>query len=402
CSSGFYGIALSPDGSRLYGGGYSGDLCVIDTATGTVAATVPVGTYGPCNGPGQAMALSPDGSQLYIAGCGNEPGLTAVDTATDAATGVLPSGGDYVSVVVGEVPDAAPSVTADPIDQTVAPGAGVRFSAAATGTPAPSVAWQVRTGAGGSWSPVAGATSDTLTLSDVAESDSANQYRAQFSNFLGTATTTPATLTVGIPTTTTVSSSPDPSLYGQSVTFSADVSPSAGTGTVAFEVDGSAVAGCESEPLQPAHGGGYAASCTTASLAVGTHPVGASYSGAAPYFPSSGAVSGGQVVHRAPSSISATPALASTSPFGLDLFSLSATLSSEVTKAGLSGQSVVFSAGSSVLCRAVTDAQGTATCDAAADPADVLAILGAGGYRVAFAGSTDFLPSSTSAPLVEP
>ncbi|MHB8329829.1 MAG: hypothetical protein ACYDD6_09450 [Acidimicrobiales bacterium] len=71
-----------------------------------------------------------------------------------------------------------------------------------------------------------------------------------------------------------------------------------------------------------------------------------------------------------------------------------------MTKAGISGQPVVFSAGSTVLCRSTTDAQGTATCDVLADPADVLAILGADGYQATYPGSTDYLGSKASAPLL--
>src|SRR5207247_1795870 len=71
-------------------------------------------------------------------------------------------------------------------------------------------------------------------------------------------------------TTTTVSSSPNPSTYGQNVTFTATVSPSSATGTVQF-FDGSTSLG--SATLT-----GGSASVSTSSLSVGSHSITATYS----------------------------------------------------------------------------------------------------------------------------
>jgi predicted outer membrane repeat protein len=80
---------------------------------------------------------------------------------------------------------------------------------------------------------------------------------------------------------TTLASSLNPSTVGQSVTFTAIVTSTAGIpgGTVAFKDGGSDIAGC---PAQALNGSGRA-TCATASLAAGVHTITAAYSGTADY-----------------------------------------------------------------------------------------------------------------------
>jgi alpha-tubulin suppressor-like RCC1 family protein len=95
------------------------------------------------------------------------------------------------------VPDAAPAVTTDPVSQTVYAGQGVTFTASASGFPAATVQWSVSTDGGATFSPLSGATSDTLTIADPTTAESGNEYEAVFSNGVSpSATTTAATLTV--------------------------------------------------------------------------------------------------------------------------------------------------------------------------------------------------------------
>src|ERR1019366_485229 len=94
------------------------------------------------------------------------------------------------------VPNTAPAVTTNPVNQTVTVGATPSFTAAASGNPAPTVQWQVSTDNGVTFNNVAGATSATLTLTAVTLVQTGNQYRATFTNSVGTATTTAAKLTV--------------------------------------------------------------------------------------------------------------------------------------------------------------------------------------------------------------
>jgi hypothetical protein len=84
------------------------------------------------------------------------------------------------------------------------------------------------------------------------------------------------------PTTTTLSSSANPSVFGQTVTFTATVTPNNGVGTPSGTVtfmDGSASLGTI------ALSGGQA-TLTTSSLAVATHTISAMYNGDPNFFPS--------------------------------------------------------------------------------------------------------------------
>ena len=95
-------------------------------------------------------------------------------------------------------------------------------------------------------------------------------------------------------TTTSVTSSANPSVYGQSVTFTATVT-GAGTptGSVQFKDNGAALGA-------PVNLAGSSANLTTSALTVGTHTITAEYSGDSSFAPSTGTLSGGQVVNEAP------------------------------------------------------------------------------------------------------
>ncbi len=90
---------------------------------------------------------------------------------------------------------AAPVVTTNPANQAVAAGQTATFTAAASGTPAPTVQWQVSTNGGLTPPTSPGATSTTLSYT-AGTGESGEEYRAVFTNASGTATTTAATLTV--------------------------------------------------------------------------------------------------------------------------------------------------------------------------------------------------------------
>ena len=100
------------------------------------------------------------------------------------------------------------------------------------------------------------------------------------------------------PSTTTVTSSPNPSTFGDVVTITATVGPAgppAPTGTVSFTSNGTAISGCTDVPLTAQ----LTAVCTTSTLAVGTDAIVATYSGDANYSGSSGTLS--QLVNPIPS-----------------------------------------------------------------------------------------------------
>ncbi len=89
----------------------------------------------------------------------------------------------------------APTVTTQPNDQTINPGKTVSFNAAASGNPAPTVQWQVSTDNGSAWIDIAGATSTTYTFT-VQFTDNGKQYRAVFTNLVGSDNSSAAVLTV--------------------------------------------------------------------------------------------------------------------------------------------------------------------------------------------------------------
>jgi hypothetical protein len=89
----------------------------------------------------------------------------------------------------------APVITTNPASQLVNAGQIVSFTAAATGTPNPTVKWQVSTDGGTIWTDIPGATSSTLSFT-AAIGNNGYRYWAIFTNTAGIATTTPATLTV--------------------------------------------------------------------------------------------------------------------------------------------------------------------------------------------------------------
>jgi len=96
------------------------------------------------------------------------------------------------------------------------------------------------------------------------------------SNFNTSTTTSNVSQTVNTAPTATVVSSPGPTVFGQAVTFTATISITTGactpTGTVTFS-DGVSPLG------SPATVSGNVATLTTSGLSVGSHTIGASYSG---------------------------------------------------------------------------------------------------------------------------
>ena len=83
----------------------------------------------------------------------------------------------------------APSVTTNPSNQTVNAGGAYSFTAAASGSPAPSVQWQVSTDGGVTFTDIGGATSTSLE-GVAAASDGGHQFRALFTNAAGFINTT--------------------------------------------------------------------------------------------------------------------------------------------------------------------------------------------------------------------
>ncbi|HEV2380983.1 MAG TPA: Ig-like domain repeat protein, partial [Terriglobia bacterium] len=157
---------------------------------------------------------------------------------------------------------------------------------------------------------------------------------------------------IGQPTTTTaVSSSANPSVFGQSLTLTATVSSSGGTptGSVTFN-DGSTVLG--SEPLTNGQ-----ATFSSSSLSVGSHSITAVYGGDGTYQGSTGSLT--QSVNPASTTTVVTP---SANPSILNgSVTFTATVSVVAPGAGTPTGSITFKNGSTALATVPPNSSGQAT-----------------------------------------
>lgn len=147
--------------------------------------------------------------------------------------------GDYSVIVTGACGSVTsnvatlsistpPSLTTQPGNQTIAPGATAVFTASATGAPAPTVQWQVSAD-GINFSNVPGATSATLTINNAVLAQNGNRYRAVFTNSCGAAVSNVVTLTVACPAITlspgSLANSTTGAVYSQLFTANGGAAP---------------------------------------------------------------------------------------------------------------------------------------------------------------------------------
>jgi uncharacterized repeat protein (TIGR01451 family) len=188
------------------------------------------------------------------------------------------------------------------------------------------------------------------------------------------------------PTTTTLISSLNPSVFGQSVTFTATVVPTTGvgtpTGTVTFFDNGVALGA-------PVALAGGSAGFTTSTLAAGSHPITATYNGD-PNFDGSTSALLTQVVAKA----STTTALISS--LNPSIFGQSVTFTATVTVVapgtGIPTGSVNFLDGATVIGTGAVNASGVATFSTTA------LTVGTHSITAVYAGDVGF-NTSTSAPV---
>lgn len=148
-------------------------------------------TYAIASGSLTGSGLSLNTSSGVISGT---LGTVAVYTVTVSAAGTIGSADDTNSFTITvSSTGTAPTVSTHPANTTVTAGATASFTAAASGSPTPTVQWQENTG---SWSNISGQTTTTLSLGVVGTPDNGRQFRAVFTNSSGSATTNTATLTV--------------------------------------------------------------------------------------------------------------------------------------------------------------------------------------------------------------
>ena len=145
-----------------------------------------------------------------------------------AAPGLTPFGQDIFQ------PNEAPTISTDPQSQSVATGGSLTFTASANIT-TPTVQWQASLNGGGAWVNVSGAMGATFTTPALNAFENGWEVRAIFTNYLGSATTAPATITVTPPTTGVVLPANNATVAGNAVL---DAVASSGTTKVQYEVSG--------------------------------------------------------------------------------------------------------------------------------------------------------------------
>jgi hypothetical protein len=236
------------------------------------------------------------------------------------------------------------------------------------------------------------ATCTTSTLAVGAHSIKAT-YSGDVSFAGGVSAALPYTVAKAATTTTLAASPASPSVFGQSVTFTATVAaapPGAGTptGTVAFTDGATTLTGCGAKAL--AGSGPYTATCTTSTLAVGAHSIKATYSGDANFAGSASAALPYTVGQAATTTtLSASPA--GSSNFG-QAVTFTATVAAASPGAGTPTGSVAFTVDGTAVGSAALSASGQATLTTSS--------LSAGPHVIAatYSGSGNFLSSNASLP----
>ena len=149
----------------------------------------------------QAYPLHAAGIVTDIVGGSN--GAYQAVSGYDLTTGL---GSPQVATLTSLLAGAAPAITSSPSASSVVSGQTATFTVSASGSPAPSYAWQRLAAGGTSWSTLSdtagsfqGSATSTLSVQGTTTSESGDQYRCVATNALGTATSSAATLTVTAP-----------------------------------------------------------------------------------------------------------------------------------------------------------------------------------------------------------
>ncbi len=253
----------------------AGDVYIADHANSRVVE-VPAGG-GPQTTVGTGL-FYPEGVAVDAAG-----DVFIADTLNSRVVEVPAGGGPQTTVGTGLAYPFSVAVDVPPTPSTY--GAPVTLQATvqtspAGGSPAPdgTVTFNDGTTTLGTEN-VSGATTVTASLTTSALEAGTHQLTATYNGDTANAASRPsAPVTVDVGqsnTTTALNSSVNPSVFGQAVTFTADVtanSPGSGTptGTVTFDIDGN--------PTTENLSGGQA-TLATSTLTVGTHDVTATYNG---------------------------------------------------------------------------------------------------------------------------
>jgi hypothetical protein len=166
-----------------------GHLYITDTDNHTIREITPAGVVSTVAG----LAGTPGSAD----GVGTVARFDAPTGITVNSTGLLYIADTDNHTIRQGTFSTKPAITAQPQSQTVAAGDNVQFSVTAVGVPAPTYQWAFN------GVPIGGATSSTLSLTDVHASDAGN-YTVTVANSAGSVNSNAATLTVTAVGATTV------------------------------------------------------------------------------------------------------------------------------------------------------------------------------------------------------
>jgi hypothetical protein len=241
-------VTVAADNGKQYRAVFTNSCGIVPSAPATLTVnTAPAVTTNPasqtiCSGGTATFTAAASGQlaptvqwQLSIDGGGTfNPILGATSTTLSFMTNPTDNGHQFRAVFTNTcgtatttaatlTVDIAPAVTTNPTDQTVCAGTSATFTAAASGTPTPTVQWQVSTNGGSTFTDLPGETSTTLTFMTTS-GQNGNLYHAVFTNACGTATTTAATLTVNTAPVVTLNPATQTVCENTSATFTAAAS----------------------------------------------------------------------------------------------------------------------------------------------------------------------------------
>ncbi len=223
-------------------------LTIAFSITGTLS-TPESWTTGGSVPPGMAFS-GQAGATLTLSGTPTTAGsYTVTVQAHNAETpDSTPTYNFTINVTADGGGSTAPAITTQPSSQSVTAGANVTFTAAASGSPAPTYQWRK------DGNNLSGATSDSLSLTNVQTGD-AGTYTVVATNSAGTATSNGAVLTVAAATVApaiTTQPSSQSVTAGANVTFTAAASGNP-TPTYQWRKDGNAISGATNATLNLAN-----------------------------------------------------------------------------------------------------------------------------------------------------
>jgi hypothetical protein len=225
------------------GGGSSPGQLAVAIATQPTEQAVVVGTTATfavvaSNATGYQWQISTDGSSSF-----SDINSATAASYTTAVTALADSGTQYRVVVIGtgnsvtssavtltvNALAVAPAFTTQPVDVSIAAGENTQFTVVVSGTPTPTLQWQMSTNGGANWSDIVGQTGTTFEVLDAALANSGRQFRAVATNSAGTVNSNAAVLTVTAASVLTITNSSPLPAGMTNVPYSVTLTASGGT-----------------------------------------------------------------------------------------------------------------------------------------------------------------------------